>query len=134
MSGSSFLGGVACIAATAFWLTVCTSHAKPPMRPSRVPPSAVWAGGVDGGAFIDCRVRTDGLNDCAVYNDYTGDVWMQGTFELNGLARGATDAELHYSFADGERIGLLGGGILSPTQRPPCRMASRLAKEKLVIL
>ena len=113
MNASRLLSSLACIAAV-LSLTACTSDVKPPVRPTRVPLSAVWAGGLDGGAFIDCRVRTDGLNDCTVYNDYSGDVWMQGTFQLKGLARGASDAELHYSFADGEGIGLLGGGYLIP--------------------
>jgi hypothetical protein len=112
MNAIRFLGTLACIAALGS--PACTSHAMPPARPSRVPLSAVWTGGADGGAFIDCHVRTDGLNDCTVYNDGTGDVYMQGTFELKGTARGATDAELHYSFADGDRIGLLGGGFLIP--------------------
>jgi hypothetical protein len=74
----------------------------------------VWAGGVDGGAFIDCRVRTDSLNNCTVYNDSTGDVWMQGTFKLRGMNRGANADELQYSFADGKGIGLRNGAYLIP--------------------
>ena len=116
MIASRLLSCLVCIAAT-LWLTTCTSHAKPPVRPTSVPPSAVWTGGADGGAFIDCRVRRDGLDDCTVYNDGTGDVWMKGTFELKGSVRGATDSELRYSFADGEGIGLTGGGYLIPTQK-----------------
>jgi hypothetical protein len=75
----------------------------------------VWAGGADGGAFIDCRVNTDGSDSCAVYNDFTGQIWMRDAiYILKGQSRGATQDELVYLGADGERIFLANGGFLIP--------------------
>lgn len=91
----------------------CTSSAvKAPPRPAKVPATAIWAGGSDGGAFIECGVRPDGYNDCTVYNDYTGDTWMQGVYAIKGKNRGATSKELVYLFADGKGIGLANGDYL----------------------
>lgn len=103
-----------CLLIAVAGLIGCSSEVKPPQRPSKVPPTAVWAGGVDGGAFVDCAVRPDGLNGCIVYYDSTGEIWMSGVFELKGAGKGATQSELRYAFADGHGIGLLGGGYLVP--------------------
>jgi len=94
----------------------CTSKIDPPPRPAGVPQSAVWAGGADGGAFIDCRVNTDGSDACVVYNDYTGQPWTRGEagYVLEGKARGATQDELKYLGTDGERIFLTNGETLVP--------------------
>lgn len=93
----------------------CSSKVAPPPRPTGVPQSAVWAGGADGGAFIDCRVNTDGSDSCAVYNDFTGEIYMRDAiYILKGQSRGATQEELVYLGADGERIFLANGGFLVP--------------------
>ena len=39
---------------------------------------------------------------------------MHGVYALRGKSRGATKEELEYSFADGDGIGLVGGGYLVP--------------------
>ena len=93
----------------------CSSRIEPPPRPSSVPQSAIWAGGADGGAFIDCRVNADGFDSCAVYNDFTGQIWTPDkVYVLKGRNRGATQQELVYSGADGERIFLSNGDYLIP--------------------
>jgi hypothetical protein len=93
----------------------CTPRVEPPPRPSSVSQSAIWAGGADGGAFIDCRVNADGSDSCAVYNDFTGQIWMRDrVYVLKGQSRGATRDELVYSGADGERIFLSNGDYLIP--------------------
>jgi hypothetical protein len=92
----------------------CGSRVHEPPRPVNVPKTATWAGGSDGGAFIECRVMTDGFDFCTVYNDSTGEVWMHGRYGLKGKNRGATESELVYSFADGDGIGLVDGGYLVP--------------------
>jgi len=91
---------------------------EPRRRPSAVPASAVWAGGADGGAYIDCTPSQKGEpNTCTVYNDGTGDIWMSGGFALSDH-RGASSAQLKYSGADGESILLQDNLVLSPTPTP----------------
>lgn len=93
-------------------IVACTSKIDPPPHPVGVPQSAIWAGGADGGAFIDCRVNADGSDTCKVYNDFTGQIWMSGIYVLKGQKRGATREELVPVFADGEEIFLANGAIL----------------------
>ena len=112
-------------------------RAHAPKRPDAVPVSAVWAGGVDGGVFIDCAPSLKGEpNPCTVYNDGTGDVEMSGKFTLKGQTRGAASDELRYAFADGESVGLQGGSELIPlpAQRPASVPKSALLAENGVYL
>ena len=62
-------------------LTGCATTAAPP-RPQGVPTSAVWAGGADGGAWIQCKpvAKEPHLHyDCTVYFE-SGSVWVSGGF------------------------------------------------------
>lgn len=95
-----------------------------PKRPEKVPASAVWAGGVDGGAFIYCIPSHSGEpNPCTVYNDGTGNVYRSGKFVVQGQTRGAKTDELKYDGApDGTRIFLKHNVTLVPL--PPERPAS----------
>ena len=96
-----------------FVLLGCKPHA--PARPAGVPVSAVWVGGADGGAFIDCARSLHGEpNRCNVYNDGTGAVEMDGLFVVRGQARGARADELQYDSADGTRIYLKNNLVLVP--------------------
>lgn len=81
---------------------------SPPERPAGVPAKAVWAGGVDGGAFIVCEVDlARDVNHCKTWNDHTGDVWESGEYRLGNTNRAARASELVYMWADGlGRIGL----------------------------
>ncbi len=102
---------------------VLLSSQHAPVRPSVVPASAVWAGGADGGVFIDCSPSRRGEpNPCTVYNDGNGDVYMSGKYVLKGQERGATAEELKFEAADGSRIYLEHGLTLSPL--PPSRPTS----------
>ena len=95
------------------FLVSCKSDG-PKIRPSSVPLSAVWAGGPDGGGYIDCVPSQKGeANPCTVYNDGTGDTWMSGAFMLDSQ-RGASAAQLKYSGSDGEKIFLENNLVLSP--------------------
>jgi hypothetical protein len=79
----------------------------PMHRPKSVPENAAWAGGPEGGAYIDCYYnKLTGFDECTTYNDWTGDAIVSGSFVLDGQSRGATPPELRYSWFDGERIGL----------------------------
>jgi hypothetical protein len=105
-------------------LTACTSKPVAPNRPLPVPNAAVWAGGVDGGSFIECDIDTErNVNRCLVYDDHTGDVAGGGFFRLSDLNRAARRDELQYRFFDGDRIYVESGTLvpvkpITPTSIP----------------
>lgn len=73
------------VVAFAFLLaSLACTPAPPPVRPDGVPPSAVWAGGPDGGSWVLCRPSESELSTfhCTAYNDFTGDVAASGRFVL----------------------------------------------------
>jgi len=74
-------------------------------RPKALPENAVWVGGPDGGAYIDCYYNklTD-RDDCTVYNDGTGEVSASGSYILKGQNRGAKPSELRFTAFDGDSI------------------------------
>jgi len=57
----------------------------PPERPENVPATAVWAGGRDGGVFMEClnAAETNHCFDCVVYFDHSGNIWMREIFCLD---------------------------------------------------
>jgi hypothetical protein len=88
----------------------------------------VWAGGVDGGAWVACRYTTKEPftgYDCSVFHHPSGQLWAEGTYALvrptgNGrppevpegpFAGGSLDAVSSY---DGESIYLGHGPRLVP--------------------
>jgi hypothetical protein len=76
-----------------------------PPRPAGVPRAAVWAGGTDGGVWIDCRVSiADNVDVCDVYDDHSGKKRNSGMWRLRGLNRAATTQELQFEGYDGELI------------------------------
>jgi hypothetical protein len=100
-------------------VTGCSSNVTPPPKPSLVPASAVWAGGPDGGSFIECDVGAQhNVNRCLAYKEFTGDVTGGGFFQLSGSARAARLDELRFNGFDGDRI-YLEKGMLIPTQPIP---------------
>jgi hypothetical protein len=76
-----------------FAVIACTETVTAPPRPGNVPQSAVWAGGVDGGAWIDCRFiykEPFPAYECSTFND-DGTPWTIGTYVLVDVRRaGAT--------------------------------------------
>jgi hypothetical protein len=88
---------------------------KPPERPAGVPAEAVWAGGLDGGSFVLCDADSGApANNCAVYNEDTGQVMDRGSFRLKPENRPARKDELRYAWADwGGQIGLSNGRTLA---------------------
>ncbi|HKO20666.1 MAG TPA: hypothetical protein VJU82_17455 [Acidobacteriaceae bacterium] len=118
MKDSVVVFRAAALVVTMFMAVLLGCKPKPsePRRPANVPQSAVWAGGIDGGAFIVCIPSTGNeANTCTVYNESTGDVWMSGRYLLKGKQRGATASELHYQAADGRNINLDHNLILVPS-------------------
>jgi hypothetical protein len=84
-------------------------------RPNGVPETAVWAGGVDGGAFIECAFPISSkTNSCTVYNDATGDIWMSGAFALRGNSSDNLKVAPRFAGADGTNIHLTDGSVLEP--------------------
>jgi len=67
----------------------CTPIRSVPMRPSTVTAEAVWAGGVDGGAWLDCRFNAKEPfteYECVIWHD-EGHLWSSGLFILQESSR-----------------------------------------------
>lgn len=93
----------------------CTEHFSPPPRPNGVPADAVWSGGADGGSFIKCSYNLAGdLNECSIYNEYTGQVDVEGSYKINGPTLARDVDRFLYSGFDGHKIYLKDGSILVP--------------------
>jgi len=86
---------------------------EPRKRPSGVPNTAVWAGGADGGCYVQCSVDTErNVNRCKVWNDFTGELEVSGDYRLVNEDRAAKETELKFTGAVNEFIYLAGGKIL----------------------
>lgn len=99
----------------ASWVTSCRPDATP-TKPTTVPSTAVWVGGADGGAWIDCTVDLErNVNPCTIYDDAKGEVWLRGAFVLRGKGRAASREELVYEAFDGKSILLASNDALTIT-------------------
>ena len=88
--------------------------ATEPPRPRRVPPEAVWDGGMKGGSFILCGVRLKAnVNHCIIYHDTSGMIWSEGDFRLMPGDSAAQANELSYAGYDGVVIHLTDGRVLA---------------------
>lgn len=97
---------------------LCACRPEPALRrPRGVPQDAVWAGGVDGGAWIRCQRRSSTEYFCAVFDDQAGEPWARGLYALQGAAAPRAGEELPYGGFDGDTIHLVGGGTLRPLRR-----------------
>ena len=76
---------------------------NPPERKSGIPETAVWAGGVDGGSWIQCT-REHGIEySCAIYNDYTGHILAKGTFLHRKLTYDADERKTEVVSLEGQQ-------------------------------
>ncbi len=68
-----------------YYLTPGNGSVSVPSRPASVPPSAVWAGGQDGGAWFDCSMTgtTEGRFHFTIFDD-GGNMWEEGLFQWTG--------------------------------------------------
>jgi len=80
-------------------------RAYPPTRPSVVPIAAVWAGGLDGGGWVNCSSDLVEYNVCTIW-DEEGRTRGPAHYTLKDARRAATMAELKYTYLTGEAIGL----------------------------
>lgn len=95
--------------------TGCDSRPRVPPRLPGVSGDAVWAGGVDGGAWIDCWLdRRSDAHWCTVWSDQTGRVVARTLYVEKISGAPVSDAELEYQFFDGLEIGLRDGRRLEP--------------------
>lgn len=74
---------------------------RPAKRPPGVPETATWAGGADGGSYMHCAVDLKhDVNECRVWNDYTGQLMESGSYRLVRERRAAKQSELRFTGAD----------------------------------
>ena len=86
---------------------------EPRIRPSSVPSSAKWAGGPDGGSYVECSIdKEHNANKCTVWNDYTGQIVESGYYRLSNQNRAATKDELRIKGADRGGTILLEGDLV----------------------
>jgi hypothetical protein len=87
----------------------------PAKKPSGVPSDAIWVGGADGGAYVQCVFeKKNNVDRCSVWNDYTGNLVESGDYIIASQNRPATQSELRkISFPDfGGAIYLKNGLVL----------------------
>jgi hypothetical protein len=119
MSGQVVCGVILAVGGV---LMISCYRQYPPARPSGVPSSAVWAGGLDGGGWVTCS--EEGASDhnvCTIW-DEEGRTRGLAEYRLKNLNRPATTSELRYTYVTGKAIGLEGGLELvqvSPNQTAP---------------
>lgn len=92
----------------------CEARVAVPERPAIVPPSAVWAGGADGGAWIDCRPISSTRFACTIFNDQSGATWARGEYLLSGRPSASEQSSLRYVSFDGVEIHLADEQSLIP--------------------
>ncbi len=92
------------------------SDPVPPIRPPTVPQEAIWAGGFDGGVFIDCEGATGGKScyDCVIYFDHSGEIWMRDIYCLDTGAIALDSLRSVYSGFNGYEMALKDGRRLVP--------------------
>jgi len=89
-----------------------------PPRPSQVPATAMWVGGVDGGVFLVFGKKASDpkqVYDVAIYHDGDGEAWFEGKLQLNAgeIAPGSYGDPKFFSAWDGERLHLADGRYLT---------------------
>ena len=52
-----------------------------PVKPANVPAAAVYAGGPDGGVWVELSpTKKPGIWHANIYGDYSGELWTSGAF------------------------------------------------------
>lgn len=93
-----------------FFLLACepvTSY-EPESKPDKVPSTAIWIGGADGGVYAVVNI-SESKYFGTVYFEHNGDVWYDGGFTYTGKKPfNVTDKSL-YSSWDGDILHLVNG-------------------------
>lgn len=107
----------ACLVMMACKTGARSTQVKAPPRPSGVPEKALWAGGLDGGAFILLTPTSSvGRYVGKVYDDNTGQVIFSGTLKLDAkesVPINVADAKTFDAW-DGDTLYLTDGRTLNP--------------------
>ena len=86
-----------------------------PERLPSIPETAIWVGGVDGGAWLECSLdKKMNANWCTAWDDQTGDIWARTYFVLRETGEPVPESELVYLYFDGVDVGLADGRVLEP--------------------
>lgn len=106
-------------------IVLMCSCTRPPERPASVSKEAVWAGGADGGAWVDCGMSTkEPLTTfrCSIFHE-NGDPWIDdGSFALVEPTSGGYDFiegpfhDVHPIGFDGNIIDVRGSRVLIPEE------------------
>lgn len=104
------------------FISSCNLDSRVPEKPAAVPETAVWAGGVDGGSWIDCgHLAEVDLHYCRIYYDYSGEIWIEGIFR----SPPGVDLPLDFRHFNGTVIELKDGNLLQPEFDPWSAPAGR---------
>jgi hypothetical protein len=89
---------------------------KAPPRPNSIPKDAVWRGGPDGGSWFKCdSAKADSsFYWMSVYFESDGEVWVRGSFSLEGTWILPESLAQRISCYDGTSIFLMDGRWLKP--------------------
>lgn len=83
----------------------CGLKIELPVQNPQVPASVVWAGGVDGGSWIDCKMsEEEDLVSCSVYEDTTGELGARGLFAPVDPSAMEYVRKRKFTAYDGEKI------------------------------
>ncbi|HIF5839438.1 TPA: hypothetical protein ACX3EF_004694 [Vibrio parahaemolyticus] len=81
-------------------------------RPSLVPLSAHWVGGLDGGVYLEVYAVGDNYTG-TVYYPNSGEIWYQGGFKYSGKGIINVNNSKLFSSWDGDTIYLTNGEKLT---------------------
>lgn len=99
-------------------LVGCEMKPEVPARLPGISPSAVWAGWIDGGTWVECWFdREADANWCTAWNDQTGEVVARTHYVLRSNGSAVPDHELKYVSFNGTDISLVGGRVLAPRRK-----------------
>lgn len=104
------------------WLISCGGV---PSRPAGIPELAQWAGGPDGGHFIECSSYQN-FDRCLIYDDQTGKLLIDREFVLRSSGRPIQPNSIAMLSFDSHRILLRNGDSLDPLPPPQVPSAAAL--------
>jgi hypothetical protein len=106
---------IAALALAACSLAACLQcGSSTPSRPAKVPASAFWCGGADGGVFVEISASgKPGRYAGTIYTE-AGDTWYQGEFRVDPKrpAKVPKRGSAWCEGWDGTRLYVEGGGAL----------------------
>jgi len=112
---------VACVIGLFLIFTSLREPVGTPQKPSRIPETAVWYPGEQGGSWIELVETRDSDFRLRIYQDFSGDLRLDSWFSLTANCR-----ELHFSAPDFHRFvrGYDGTAVQLTTQegRQDCQL------------